>query len=73
MNSYFTPKTPEPRMSAFDIALRAMMCMIAVLIIGLGIWTFIDALDKEPAVGSLVTSGDRTPTTNHTVAQSLPE
>ena len=49
MNEYFTPKTPEPRMGAFDIVLRAMMCVIAVLIIGVGIWTTIDVLHGKAA------------------------
>jgi len=49
MNPYFTPKVPEPRTGAFDIILRAMICVIVVLTIGVGIWTTIDVLHGKAA------------------------
>jgi cell division septal protein FtsQ len=73
MNEYFTPKAPEPRMGVFDIFLRALICVVAVLILGVGIWMTIDALHKEPVSDSVVVNGERTPSTNHIVVQALPE
>jgi len=59
-------------MGAFDLALRAMICVIAVLIIGVGIWMTIDALHKEIVTESQVINEERMPSTNHTVVQALP-
>ena len=51
MNPYFTPKAPKPRMGVFDIVLRTLMGVIAVLMLGVGIWMAADA-SREKTVAN---------------------
>ena len=47
MNPYFKPRMPEPRMSAFDIAIGSLMCAIVVLVVGVGLWLAHDSVHRE--------------------------
>lgn len=60
-------------MGAFDILLRALMCVIAVLILGVGIWMGLDALHNKPVSNDLTDKGGTMPLTNrveHVVSRS---
>lgn len=57
MNPYFKPRTPEPRAGALGIILRSMLCALAVLIVGAGIWLGVDAIFNEVVPGERVGDG----------------